>query len=163
MIKTIDFNNKQYPHFQCEGNASQFSIPYAKHVCKGVGFDVGCMKEEWSLPGSIAIDLDFDNEWHATNLPKDNVDYIYSSHCLEHIDNWVETMEYWYANLRVGGALFLYLPDYSQEYWRPWNNKKHRNMFSPNILNDIMVHLGYTNIFVSGVDLNNAFMVMGNK
>ena len=72
-------------------------------------------------------------------------------------------MEYWYANLRVGGALFLYLPDYSQEYWRPWNNKKHRNMFSPNILNDIMVHLGYTNIFVSGVDLNNAFMVMGNK
>ena len=109
-MKTIKFNNKEYPHFQCEGNASQFAIPYAQHICKGEGFDIGCMKKEWSFPGSIKIDLSFDEGWHATNLPKDNVDYIYSSHCLEHIDNWVETMEYWHETLREGGTIFLYLP-----------------------------------------------------
>jgi hypothetical protein len=30
-----------------------------------------------------------------------------------------------YDALNENGTLFLYLPDYSQEYWRPWNNKKH--------------------------------------
>jgi len=162
-MKTIKFNKTEYPHFQCEGNASQFAIPYAIHVCKGDGYDIGCMKKEWSFPGSIKIDLSFKDEWNATNLPKDNVDYIYSSHCLEHIDNWVETMEYWYKTLRKGGVLFLYLPEYSQEYWRPWNNKKHKHIFSPKIIKDLMTHLGYTQIFSSEKDLNNSFMIMGEK
>ena len=69
-MKTINFNNKEYPHFQCEGNASQFAIPYALHICKGEGYDVGCMKKEWSFPGSIKIDLSFNDEWNANNLPK---------------------------------------------------------------------------------------------
>jgi predicted SAM-dependent methyltransferase len=52
-------------------------------------------------------------------LPDELVDYIYSSHCLEHVDNWIETLEYWIKNLKDGGILFLYLPDFSQKYWRP--------------------------------------------
>lgn len=163
MIKTIDFKGKKYPFFQTTGNASQFAIPYAKHVCSGEGYDIGCMKKEWAFPGATPVDLDFDDEWHALNLPKKGVDYIFSSHCLEHIDDWVDTMNYWFDTLKFGGTLFLYLPDYSQEYWRPWNNKKHRNMFSPQIIKDYMEDKGYTNIFVSDVDLNNAFMVMGEK
>jgi predicted SAM-dependent methyltransferase len=163
MIKTIIFKGNVYPSFQAEGNASQFAIPYAKHVCSGDGYDIGCMKKEWSFPGSTPIDLSFDDGYHALNLPSKNVDYIFSSHCLEHIDDWVDTMDYWYDTLSYGGTLFLYLPDYTQEYWRPWNNKKHRNMFSPQIIKDYMIDRGYKNIFVSGVDLNNAFMVMGEK
>jgi predicted SAM-dependent methyltransferase len=163
MIKTIKYKNKEYPAFQSEGNASQFAIPFALNVCIGEGYDIGCMKEEWSFPNSTPIDLDFDDEWHALNLPKKNIDYIFSSHCLEHIHNWVEAMDYWYDTLRVGGVLFLYLPDYSQEYWRPWNNRKHVNMFSSQILKDYLFHKGYSKIFVSGVDLNNAFMVMAEK
>lgn len=163
MIKTVKFKNKEYPEFQSMGNGSQFAIPYAKHVCNGYGYDIGCMKEEWSFPGSIPIDLSFEDEWHALNLPKKDVDYIYSSHCLERVDNWVETMEYWYETLKIGGVLFLYLPDYSQEYWRPWNNRKHKHVLTPEIIKDYMIDRGYKNIFVSGVDLNNAFMVMGEK
>jgi len=163
MVKTIEYKGHKYPKFQEEGNASQFAIPFALHVCKGSGYDVGCMKPEWSFPGSIPIDLSFDDEFHALNLPKMGVDYIFSSHCLEHIDDWVDVMDYWYDVLRVGGTLFLYLPDYSQTYWRPWNNKKHRNMFSPQIIKDFMVDRGYGDIFIGGADLNNAFMVMGSK
>lgn len=163
MIKTINYKGNIYPEFQSKGNASQFAIPFALHNCKGDGYDIGCMCPEWAFPGSTPIDLDFDDDYHATNLPKQGVDYIFSSHCLEHIDDWVNTMDYWYGTLNVGGTLFLYLPDYSQAYWRPWNNKKHRNMFSPQILKDYMEDRGYKNIFVGGVDLNNAFMVMGEK
>ena len=72
-------------------------------------------------------------------------------------------MDYWYSKLNQGGVLFLYLPDYSQEYWRPWNNRKHVNIFTPVIIEDYMKDKGYKNIFKSGVDLNNAFMIMGEK
>ena len=162
-MQVVDYKGDTYPHFQTIGNASQFAIPFAKHVCSGYGYDVGCMKKEWAFPDSVPIDLSFDNGWEADNLPPIEPDYIFSSHCLEHIMCWVDTMDYWYERLSVGGVLFLYLPDYSQKYWRPWNNKKHFNIFSPTIIKDYMENRGYKNIFASGVDLNNAFMVFGEK
>jgi len=72
-------------------------------------------------------------------------------------------MDYWYSRLVDGGVLFLYLPDYSQKYWRPWNNRKHKHAFMPEIIKDYMTDKGYNNIFVSGIDLNNAFMITGEK
>lgn len=163
MIETVEFGGESYPKFQSLGNAAQFAIPYAQHVCRGFGYDIGCMKKEWSFPGSHPIDLDIDDEWDAFNLPDMRADYIFSSHCLEHILNWVDAMDYWYQKLVTGGVLFLYLPDYSQKYWRPWNNRKHFNIFTPSIIRDYMADRGYKNIFSSGVDLNNAFMVFGEK
>ena len=56
-----------------------------------------------------------------------------------------------------------YLPDYSQEYWRPWNNRKHHHIFTPEIIKDYMIANGYNNVFTSGVDLNSSFMVVGEK
>jgi predicted SAM-dependent methyltransferase len=162
MIKTIQYREHTYPSFQSEGNAAQFAIPYAKHVCSGKGVDVGCNQIEWSFPGSLPVDPVI-NEYDALNFPYDNLDYIFSSHCLEHLQNWVDVLDYWTNKLKIGGVLFLYLPDYSQEYWRPWNNRKHLNIFSPDIIKDYMIDKNYTNIFSSGVDLNNAFMVMGEK
>ena len=162
-IETLDFKKSTYPRFQSAGNAAQFAIPYARHVCKGVGYDIGYGEKEWAFPNARPIDLNLDDEWEALNLPEQKVDYIFSSHCLEHIDRWVDAMDYWYDVLKTGGTLFLYLPDYSQEYWRPWNNRKHVNMFSPQIIKDYMTDRGYKKIFASDIDLNNAFMIMGEK
>jgi len=163
MIETIKFNQKTYPKFQSEGNAAQFAIPYARHVCKGDGVDIGCMNEEWAFPGAKLIDPILPEGYHATSFPYENLDYIFSSHCLEHIPYWSDVMDYWYSKLKIGGVLFLYLPDYSQEYWRPWNNRKHANILSPTIIEDYMKDRGYINIFKSGIDLNNAFMIFGEK
>lgn len=162
-MNPLEFKGKKYPHFQSVGNAAKLAIPYAKYVCKGFGYDVGCMKEEWAFPGSYPIDTDLDDIYHADHLPPQQPDYIFSSHCLEHIPYWVDTMDYWYERLKVGGVLFLYLPDYSQEYWRPWNNRRHLNIFSPTIIKDYMEDKGYGNIFHSGVDLNSSFMIYGKK
>jgi len=162
MIQTIEHNKIFYPSFQSEGNAAQFAIPYAKHVCYGTGVDVGCNQIEWSFPGSLPVDPVINN-YDALNFPYSNLDYIFSSHCLEHLHNWVDVLEYWTSKLVPGGVLFLYLPDYSQTYWRPWHNRKHLNIFSSTILKDYLQDNGYVNIFASGVDLNNAFMVMGEK
>ena len=163
MIDYVEYKGSKYPTFQTVGNASQFAIPFAKYFCKGFGYDIGCMKTEWSFPGSHPIDLSFNDGFNANNLPSKNPDYIFSSHCLEHVDDWVDTMNYWHDRLVNGGVLFLYLPDYSQKYWRPWNNRKHKHAFMPQIIKDYMVDKGYKNIFTSGIDLNNAFMITGEK
>lgn len=161
-MNVIDYKGKIYPEFQTQGYASQFAIPYAKHFCNGEGVDVGCNREEWKYPGAYAVDPAI-NDYNATNFPYENLDYIFSSHCLEHLYDWVSVLDYWTSKLKSGGTLFLYLPDYSQEYWKPWNNRKHLNIFTPQIISDYMNDCGYKNVFASGVDLNNAFMVAGEK
>ena len=55
-MQIIEYKGDKYPHFQSIGNASQFAIPYAKYICTGKGYDIGCMKKEWSFPGSTPID-----------------------------------------------------------------------------------------------------------
>ena len=160
-MEIINFEGDKYPLFQTKGNASQFSIPFALHLCKGKGYDIGFCKEEWKFPGAIGIDIGLNNGFDANNLPNELVDYVYSSHCLEHVDNWVETLELWLSKLKEGGVLFLYLPDFSQKYWRPWN--KHKHCFEPNIIKHFLEDKNMKNIFVSGIDLNNSFMIVCEK
>jgi len=162
-MELIRFKNKTYPKFQSQGNAAKFAIPYAQMVCKDVGVDIGCNRKEWAFPNSIPIDLQFNDGYSALNLPEIKINYIFSSHCLEHMPNWVEVMDYWYEKLENEGILFLYLPHYSQEYWKPWNNRKHLHIFTPEIINDYMKDKGYKNIFRSEKDLNDSFMIFGEK
>ena len=162
-MELIHYKNDVYPAFQAKGFAAQFAIPYALHVCKGVGYDVGCMKKEWAFPGAMPIDESFDDGYHALNLPVDNVDYIFSSHMLEHADDWVAVMDYWTSKLRSGGILFLYLPHYDQKYWHPWNDRRHKHAFTVDIIKGYMVDSGYENIFHSERDLNCSFMIFGEK
>lgn len=165
MIETIQYNGNIYPAFQCNGNASRFCMPFALEVCKGVGFDVGCNRAEWSLPGSILVDHTMQDEYHAMNLPKMQVDYIFSSHMAEHfVGNIADMLDYWASKLKSGGTLFLYLPDYSQEYWRVWNNRKHIHTFTPDIMRECLKSLGHFHkILVSGVDAYNSFTCMAEK
>jgi hypothetical protein len=159
MMDTILFKDEIYPAFQAQGNAAQFAIPYAIQFCKGIGYDIGFCKEIWKLPGAIGIDIALNDGYDAMNLPQKEVDYIFSSHCLEHVDNWVTTLEYWISSIKKGGILFLYLPDMSQKYWRPWHNRKHFHCFTPDIIRSFLEDHKY-NFFISGIDLNNSFMVV---
>lgn len=165
MIEIINHAGYSYPKFQSEGNAARFAIPFAQQVIKEgqTGFDIGCNRKEWAYPNSITVDPAIDPTFDAYNLPPLTVDYIFSSHCLEHLPNWVDALDYWKTKLHDGGVLFLYLPDYSQSYWRPWNNRKHIHIFTPQILDNYLIDRGWKHVFVSGVDLNNSFMVMAEK
>ena len=168
MIQVIQHNNQFYPAFQAEGFAAQFAMPFAQQVCRGTGFDIGCNRVEWSFKdvdgvASIPVDPSIHTAYDAYNLPEIKVDYIFSSHCLEHLRDWVEALDYWKTKLHKGGVLFLYLPDYSQTYWRPWHNRKHTHAFNPQIIKDYLTDRGWGNIFVSDIDLNNSFMAMANN
>ena len=162
-MEIITYNKESYPKFQAEGNASQFAIPFAKKLCKGNGIDIGCNRKEWAFPGAQPIDLMFHDPWDAYNLPDVKYDYIFSSHCLEHLENWVEALDYWKSHLKIGGVLFLYLPHFDQQYWRPWHNKKHIHVFVPEIVVNYFKDRNFNNVFHSERDLNHSFIVVGEK
>lgn len=168
MIETITHNNNRYPKFQSTGNAARFCRPFAQEVCKGYGIDIGCNRKEWAYVDACGVpalmcDPVLGDQCEAMKLPPGKFDYVHSSHSIEHYPNWVDALDYWFTKLKVGGVLFLYLPDYSQQYWRCWSNRKHIHTFTPQIIGDYLVDRGWTNIFVSGVDLNNSFMAMAEK
>src|SRR5688572_20929993 len=94
-----------YPEYLKHGGASQYIAPIAKKLCVGCGLDIGC--GEWPLEGAQGIDIK--NGQDAMSLPDFNgFDYIFSSHCLEHLSNPVAALEHWKSKLRQGGVLFLY-------------------------------------------------------
>ena len=164
MIETVEFKGEIYPKFQTNGNAARFCMPFALELCKGHGVDVGCHKPEWAFPGAIIVDPIIDPTYHAMCLPQGEFDYIFSSHCLEHLTSWVDALDYWATKLKSGGILFLYLPDYSQYYWRPWNNRKHNHIFTPEIIADYLTDTNqYTSAAVSGIDAYNSFIAYAQK
>ena len=169
-ISTISFKDKKYPSFQSTGNAARFAMPFAKEIIgEGkIGFDIGCMKLDWAYPGAILIDKDFDDPWDAYSLPTltDPLEYIFSSHCLEHLPDWVGALNYWNEVLSPGGVLFLYLPHKTQEYWHPWNNRKHYHLFDFECMDLYFknnTHLWSTTFVSTGADLNNSFYCVAEK
>jgi predicted SAM-dependent methyltransferase len=170
-LDRIQFKNYSYPKFQGCGNAAQFAIPYAQNVLYGDKIDIGCNREDWKYPGAIAVDPVL-NQYDAFNLPHNRNsktgewDGIFSSHCLEHINDWVKALELWHAFLKPGGILFLYLPDCeNQVYWRPWHNRKHVNYMTPAIIGQYFSDMSdmWDDFVVSEVDLNCSFMSYASK
>ena len=158
-IETIEFKGKLYPKFQSEGFAAQFIFPVASKICKGNGYDIGCNRMEWALPGAMQIDPAIEGcQYDAMNLPPMKVDFIFSSHCLEHISDWVGVLNYWKTKLRYKGVCFLYLPHPEQEYWLPFNNRKHIHSLSPDVIEKYFLSTGWKNVFVTkGHDANHSF------
>lgn len=167
-IEIITHNGNNYPKFQSEGFAAKFAFPFAQQVCRGYGVDVGPNRPEWGykdIDGNPALLVDpaISPEYHATNLPPGRFDYVFSSHCAEHLENFVTAIDHWQDKLRQGGVLFLYLPSYENSYWRSWHNRKHIHNLSPQIIKDYLTDRKWKNIFVSGVDLNSSFMAIAEK
>jgi hypothetical protein len=164
MLSTIVHDENLYLKLQTNGNAARFTMPFASEILSGEGLDIGCNRPEWAFPGAKMIDLEMDDEWEAFNLPEKEYDYIFSSHCLEHINDWIGALDYWTTRLKKGGIMYLYLPHYSQTYWRPWNNRKHVNILQPQYLRDYFNARNYSKVLVTdGPDLYNAFTCVAEK
>lgn len=70
----------------------------------------------------------------ASTLPgiaKDSLDYLYSSHCLEHLADPVKTLVRWTEVIRPGGYLYLVVPDFDlYEGGQVIRNRFHKAAFS---------------------------------
>ncbi len=155
----FNYKNKTYPSYIRDGDACSFCMPFAIQFCKGKGLDIGGF-DDWVFPGATAINLTLEDEYDALNLPDKKYDYIFSSHTLEHIDDYVAALEYWKQHLEPSGVMFLYLPHPDMEYWLPENNKKHRHTFHPEDLKKTISALGFTDVLISERDLYWSFSVV---
>ncbi len=97
------------------------------------------------------------------NLPEGEWDYVFSSHGLEHLPNYVAALEHWKTRIRAGGVLFLYLPSEDMEYWRPQHCRKHLHSFRPEQIAQLLRDLGFVNVLHSERDLAWSFAVVGWK
>lgn len=168
MSYLLEFNGKRYPALQSEGFAAQYCKAFAEKIIqpKGKnGYDIGCNRDEWKMfPDAIPIDPVYATSYDAYNLPAMKADYIVSSHCLEHLENWSQALLYWQTKLHDGGILFLYLPSPEQSYWRSWHNKKHIHNLSPELIEEFLNDTGWKDIFVTkGFDVNHSFTAIARK
>lgn len=151
------YKGKIYPEYLKHGNACQFVIPFALQFCKGKGLDIGSGR--WPLPGAKPVDLAIG--YNAMTLPDEEYNYIFSSHCLEHLQDPVKALEHWKTHLKPDGVLFLYLPHPDMKYWRPQHCRKHLHMWYPRDMVELLTDLGFKDVIHSERDLAWSFSVVG--
>ncbi|HYE41464.1 MAG TPA: methyltransferase domain-containing protein, partial [Ramlibacter sp.] len=121
---------------------------------RGRVLDLGCGPHK-AFPHFIGVDNKKDTELFGigmrpelvadvTNLREsiqdESVDAIFSSHLLEHIDDWQAALASWWACIKPGGHLVLYLPhrDLYPNIGQPGANPDHKHDFVPGDIHSAM-------------------------
>jgi hypothetical protein len=154
-----EYKGKMYPNYLKEGNACSYIIPFAIQFCKGKGLDIGGYLD-WSFPGATSVNVTDGSGFDAYNLPGTDYDYIFSSHTLEHLPNYVSALRIWQASLKSTGTLFLYLPHPDMEYWLPQNNPRHFHVFDPEKCEKLLLDIGFKHVIRSERDLYWSFSLV---
>lgn len=115
------YEGEFYPDYITVGGGTFAIRRTALKYCRGQGLDIGA--GYWPLPGSIPIDIELGpgtgNKAEAIQV--NSQDYVFSSHCLEHILEWEKALDTWISKIKPGGILFLYLPHPSCKLWHMSN------------------------------------------
>jgi len=116
--KLLHSEARGYPDYLNKGNAMAWIEERALSVCKGRGLDIGA--GSFPLKGSISIDKTAGCDAHQLGQFSDgSLDFVFSSHCLEHLESPLDALRLWTSKLKPGGVLFLYLPHPDMEDWHP--------------------------------------------
>lgn len=111
------YEGEFYPDYLTVGGNTFAVQRTALKYCIGQGIDIGA--GFWPLPGSTPIDTDQGpgTANRVEDISENSQDYVFSSHCLEHIKDWESTLDTWISKIKTGGILFLYLPHPSCKLW----------------------------------------------
>lgn len=103
----------------------------------GEGIDIGAGPDPLHLPegmGSVvAYDKADGDAQLMAGIPSDRYDFVYSSHCLEHMRDVPEAMTNWARILKPDRFLYVVVPDYTlyeQHCWPSRFNGDHKHSFS---------------------------------
>ena len=99
----------------------------------GRGIDIGC--GPWPVrPDVQPFDHVHGDANHITRYVKPgSYDYVFSSHCLEHMRDPDHALQEWWELVRPGGSMLVVVPDedlYEQGYWPSLFNKDHKFTFT---------------------------------
>ena len=161
------YEDEFYPDYLTVGGAGPIIFPVALKVCHGTGIDIGAGL--WPLPGAIPVDV-----WrgggvgrNVSDFESGSLDYVFSSHCLEHIENWRESLDEWVRALKLGGIIFLYLPHPDCAIWHPGSpfvGEGHKWIPTSGIIRQALQELGCKIIQCEdGPDAMQSFYVCAQK
>jgi SAM-dependent methyltransferase len=114
---------------------------FARRYFVGDGMDIGGLPDPLSLyteffPGLRSVrvwDLADGDAQLMHGVADDSIDFIFSSHCLEHLDDPFAGLARWFAILKPNGHLIITVPDedlYEQGVWPSTFNAGHRHSFT---------------------------------
>jgi SAM-dependent methyltransferase len=161
------YEGKFYPDYLTVGGAGFAIFEKALKYCQGRGIDVGA--GFWPLPGSIPVDSDRGPglRHSMSDFGSGTLDYVFSSHCLEHIENWQEALAEWITKLKPGGKIFLYLPHPECAIWRPGSpfvGDNHKWKPTAGVIRQALEELDCDILeFYEGPDMMQSFFVCGTK
>jgi SAM-dependent methyltransferase len=77
---------------------------------RGKGLDIGCGSDK-VVPTAVGYDIENGDAQYLADLDNESFDYVYSSHCLEHMRDPLEALLNWWRVLKPGGHLIVAVPD----------------------------------------------------
>lgn len=161
------YRGKFYPDYLTMGGAVHAITREALRYCRGRGVDLGAGL--WPLPGAMPVDVSRGPGVGRTagDFERESLDFLFSSHCLEHVAAWREVLAQWVTKVKPQGVVFLYLPHPECEIWHPGTpfvGDGHKWTPTPAILKDALAELGCETVeFDDGPDAMRSFYVCARK
>ena len=128
--------SKLYSDYLKKGNMSQAVKSLVDKYCLGRGVDVGA--SNWPIDGARPIENKKEENAYKIREKENSLNFVFSSHCLEHLDKWQDALKEWYRVLKHEGTLVLYLPHSACEMWLPKINKYHKWSPEPKIIEEFL-------------------------
>ena len=103
-------------------------------IVKGEGIDIGAGVDLIS-PTAVRFDLSDGDANKIDEIVTRKFDYVFSSHCLEHMRDPFDALNRWWKLIKPGGHLILIVPDedlYEQGFWPSVFNDDHKWTFTAN-------------------------------
>lgn len=106
---------------------------FFEKYCQGEGLDIGCGNDP-VVDGVYGWDLMNGDAQYLKGVEDDSLDFVYSSHCLEHMIDVRIALYNWFRVIKTGGYLILYIPHrdlYEKKKELPSRfNPHHKHMFT---------------------------------
>jgi SAM-dependent methyltransferase len=117
-------------------HANGFFDTFMRGVGLDIGFRGGQINSESILETAIGVDHDYPG-YDGVHLPfaDESQNYVYTSHCLEHISDTRAPLREWFRVVKVGGHLIIVVPHqflYEKKMFLPSNwNHDHKTFYTP--------------------------------
>lgn len=143
---------------------------YFDKYLMGSGIDIGGGDDPLKVKkGSVyCYDLKQGDAQHMANIKSNTYDFVYSSHCLEHIQNPELAFQHWIRICKPNGYLYIIVPHevyYEHSIWPSRWNAGHRWSFtldSPSKLPKNIVFKDFLNKFTNSVEIIDVFENLQN-